>query len=239
MTRSSGTSNGLKMRGRAWPRPLSLRRVQVKRFDSGRLLRVMPFQRANPPGWGRSSPSPIFHHFLVCTAIRVLLPSAPPLSPPLPSPSREVQLRPEAGLSQLHLARGGGGGEGSPYQGPRNAAGAAVSFPFFPPVALSLARQRKQVPTLSLEPRTPNRQRKQVPTLCARCWLRRPAILSAQPQSFVYIYVYTHIDLYMHVYIYTYITLNTDIDVWIRVCVHAHVYAHVYEHVYAHVYIYI
>ena len=51
----------------------------------------------------------------------------PSLPLPSPSPSREVQLRPETGLSQLHLARGGGGGEGSPYQGPQNAAGAAVS----------------------------------------------------------------------------------------------------------------
>ena len=106
------------MRMRAWPRPLSLRRVQVKRFDSSRLLRVMPFQRANPPGWGRSSPSPIFHHFLVCTAIRALLPSAHPLSPPpLPLPFSRSAAAARGGLIAAALGERGRGRGGVPLSG--------------------------------------------------------------------------------------------------------------------------
>ena len=64
------------------------------------------------------------HPYLWCA------PPRPPHHPsPAPSPLAKCSCEPEAGYSQLHFARGEGEGEGSPYQGPQDAAGAAVSPP--------------------------------------------------------------------------------------------------------------
>ena len=64
------------------------------------------------------------HPYLWCA------PPRPPTHPsPSPSPLAKCSCEPEAGYSQLHFARGEGEGEGSPYQGPQDAAGAAVSPP--------------------------------------------------------------------------------------------------------------